>query len=131
MNLYEQFDVQVSQDAKTFPLGEKESIDLLPMGSDLAKRKFEQMMEPYQPRLNAGGKLSEDENKSLNIRFFSEVIIRGWKGLTDKEGKEIKFSVENAKNLLEALPRFFSMIIRMASDEEAFLITTTEDSEKN
>lgn len=131
MNLFEAFDVQVSQDAKTFPLSESASIDLLPMSSDLAKRKFDTMMEPYQPRLNAGGKLTEEESKKLNIRFFSEVIVRNWKGLTDAEGKDVKFNAANAAKLFEALPRFFNIIIRMASDEDAFTVAKVEADEKN
>lgn len=131
MNLYEAFDVQVSQDAKTFPLSETASIDLLPLGSDVAKRKFDQLMEPYQARLNAGVKLTEDENKKLNIRFFSEVIVRGWVGMKDSENKDIKFSPANAAKLFEALPRFFALVLKLASDEDAFTITKNGDEEKN
>lgn len=131
MNLYEAFDVQVSQDAKTFPLSETASIDLLPLGSDVAKRKFDQLMEPYQARLNAGVKLTEDENKKLNIRFFSEVIVRGWVGMKDSEDKDIKFSPANAAKLFEALPRFFALVLKLASDEDAFTITKNGDEEKN
>jgi hypothetical protein len=131
MNLYEAFDVQVSQDAKTFPLGEDSSIDLLPLASDVAKRKFDSLMEPYQARINAGIKLTEEENKKLNIKFFSETIVRGWKGLKDAEKKDIKFSPENAAKLFEALPRFFALVLRLASDEDAFTIAKVEDEEKN
>lgn len=141
MNIFEVFDKQVSQDAKTFPLSEDASIDLLPMGSDLARRRFEQLMEPYQARIKAGGELTEEEAKKVNTRFFAEVIITGWKGIreapTDEEkaakkpGKEIKFSAENAFKLLEALPRFNALIARMAADESAFEIAKVEDEEKN
>jgi hypothetical protein len=131
MNLFEAFDVQVSQDAKTFPLSEDASIDLLPLASDVAKRKFEQLMEPYQARLNAGIKLTEDENKKLNIRFFSEVIVRGWKGLKDADGKDVKYSTENAAKLFEALPRFFALVLKLASDEDSFTVQKVEDEEKN
>jgi hypothetical protein len=131
MNLFEAFDVQVSQDAKTFPLSETASIDLLPLASDVAKRKFDQLMEPYQARLNAGIKLTEDENKKLNIKFFAETIVRGWKGLTDAEGKDVKYTTENAAKLFEALPRFFALVLKLSSDEDAFTITKTADDEKN
>lgn len=131
MDVFAIFDKTITQDVKTFPLSEDASIDLLPMGSDLAKRKFEQMMEPYQPRLKAGGELSEEENKRLNLRFFSEVIVKGWKGLKDAEGKDIKFSAEAAAKLFEALPRLFALVVRMASDEEAFSAAREEDEAKN
>lgn len=131
MDLYGTFDVQLSEDAKTFPLSDDASIDLLPMGSEYARRQFEKMMEPYQPRLKAGGELTEEEAKKLNTRFFAEVIIKGWKGLKDKDKKDIKFTSENAYKLLEALPRFNAMIARMAADESAFEIKKTEEDEGN
>lgn len=137
MNIYEQFDVQVSQEAKTFPLSDDASIDLLPMGSDFAKRKFDQIMAPYQPRLNAGGKLTEEENKRLNLKFFSEVIVRGWRGLREapteegKLGKEIKYTPEAAAKLFEALPRFFALVVRIASDEDSFVIEQIKADEGN
>lgn len=131
MDIYSTFDVQLSEDAKTFPLSDDASIDLLPMGSEFSRRKFEQMMEPYQARLKAGGELTEQEATKLNTRFFAEVIIKGWKGLKDKEGKDIKFSVENAFKLLEALPRFNALIARMAADESAFQIAKVEEEVGN
>jgi hypothetical protein len=131
MNLYEAFDVVVQQDSKTFPLSETASIDLLPMASDIARRKFDAMMEPYQPRIDAGGKLTEEENKRLNVRFFAEVVITGWQGLEDADGKPVPYSKENAKKLLEALPRFFALVVRMASNEEAFTSARAKADEGN
>lgn len=131
MNIFETFAREVSQDAKNFPLGDDASIDLLPMGSDLAKRKFEQLMEPYQARLKAGVELTEEESKKLNQRFFSEVIVKGWHGIKDADGKEIKFSAEACGKLLEALPRFFNLVVRLASDESAFEVKKTEEDVGN
>lgn len=131
MDLYATFDKQVSQDAKTFPLSDTASIDLYPMASDFARRKFDQLMEPFQARIKAGGELSEAEASKINLRFFAEVIIKGWRGLKDKDGKDIKFTPENAQKLLEALPRFTAMIARMAADESAFEIKQTEEDVGN
>lgn len=141
MNLYEVFDVKVSQDAKNFPLGDDSSIDLLPLASDFAKKAFDDLMEPYQARISAGVKLTEEENKKLNIRFFSETIVRGWSGLrakpTDEQkaagekGDLIPYSPENAAKLFEALPRFFALILKLSSDEESYTLNKTADEEKN
>jgi hypothetical protein len=141
MDLYDVFDVQVSQDAKTFPLGDGASIDLLPLSSDIAKRKFDELMDPYQSRIAAGVKLTEEENKKINLKFFAETIIRGWKGLREKPTAEqaankepgdlIPYTPENATKLFEALPRFFAMVFKLASDEDAFAIKKTADEEKN
>ncbi len=132
-NLYEAFENNLVDEAKTFPLSDTASISLRPTGGENAKRAFERMMEPYSVRLNAGGKLTEQENKDLNVRFFAEHIIKGWSGITDREGKEIEFSVENAKALLadKALERFFLLVIKMASDDDSFNATREEDDAGN
>ena len=79
-------------------------------------------MEPYSPRLNAGGKLTDEENKQLNVRFYAETIIKTWKGIKDRDNNDIAFSPEAAKMLLsdEKLNSFFALIIRMAANDAAF-----------
>jgi hypothetical protein len=133
MNLYEAFERNLIDEGKEFPLSDTAHITLLPVGGDRARRAFERMMEPYSPRLNAGGKLTEQENKDLNVRFYAETVIKGWRGLTDREGNEIPFNKENATKLLsdEKLQSFFALIIRMASNDAAFEAARAEEDEKN
>lgn len=133
MNLYEAFENDLVDEAKTFPLSENASITLRPTGGDSSKRAFERLMEPYSVRLNAGGKLTEEENKALNIKFFAENIIKGWSGIKDRDGQEIAFSADAAKTLLadKKLERFFLLIIKMASDDESFAATREADDAGN
>lgn len=133
MNLYEAFETNLEDTPKSFPLSEDASVTLLPIAGDKARRAFERMMEPYGPRLNAGGKLTDEENKALNVRFYSEHIIKGWKGIKGRDGEEIPFSPDNAKNLLsdEKLTSFFALLIRMASNDAAFNAKAAETDEGN
>lgn len=133
MNLYEAFESNLDDTPKEFPLSEDASVTLLPIAGDKARRAFERMMEPYGPRLNAGGKLTDEENKSLNVRFYSEHIIKGWKGIKGRDGEEIAFTPDNAKNLLsdEKLTSFFALLIRMASNDAAFNAKAAEADEGN
>jgi len=122
MNLYEAFETNLDDTAKEFPLSDTASITLLPVAGEKSRRAFERMMEPYSVRLNAGGKLTDEENKTLNVRFYAENIVKGWKGIKDRENNEIEFSVENAKALFsdEKLAGFFALIIRMATNDASF-----------
>ena len=122
MNIYEAFETNLEDTAKTFPLSDTTSVTLMPIAGEKARRAFERMMEPYSVRLNSGGKLTEEENKKLNVRFYAENIIKGWTGLLDREEKEIEYSVDNCKALLsdEKLQPFFAMLIKMASNDASF-----------
>lgn len=133
MNIYEAFENNLEDSAKTFPLSDTASITLLPIAGEKSRRAFERMMEPYSVRLNAGGKLTEQENKDLNVRFYAENIVKGWKGILDRDGNEIEFSVDNAKKLFsdEKLTGFFALIIRMASNDAAFEAKKAENDAGN
>lgn len=133
MNLYEAFERNLVDEPKEFPLSDKTFITMLPVGGDKARRAFERMMEPYSPRLNAGGKLTEQENKDLNVRFYAEHIVTGWRGLNDREDKPIKWTKETAAALFadEKLASFFALIIRMASNDAAFEAARAEEDEGN
>lgn len=133
MNIFEAFERNLIDEPKTFPLSETASITMLPTGGDKARRAFERMMEPYGPRLNAGGKLTDEENKKLNVRFYAEYIVKGWTGIKGRDKEDIPFSVENAKKLFEdeKLAGFFALIIRMSQNDEAFQSAASETDEGN
>lgn len=133
MNLYEAFERKLEDKPKKFDLGDTESVTMIPAGGDKARRAFEQMMEPYSARLNAGGKLTEAENKKLNARFYAETIVKSWKGLTDREGKEIAFTPENAFALFTDpdLAGFFALLIRISQDDSAFKAAADAGDEGN
>ena len=133
MNIYEAFESHLIDEPKTFPLSDEASITLLPTGGEKAKRAFERMMEPYSVRLNAGGKLTDEENKKLNVRFFAHHIIKGWSGIKDRDGNDIAFSPDAAEALLSDpnLERFFMLILKMASNDESFNAAREEDDAGN
>lgn len=133
MNLYEAFERNLIDEPKAFPLGDTEEITMLPAGGEKARRAFEKMMEPYAARLNAGGKLTDEENKKLNVRFYAEYIVKNWKGFTDRVGKDIPFSVDNAKKLFsdKKLEAFFALVIRISQDDSAFQAAADESDAGN
>lgn len=133
MNIYETFESTLVDEAKSFPLSDTASITMIPTSGDKARRAFERMMEPYGPRLQAGGVLTEQENKDLNVRFYSEVIVKGWSGIKGRDKEDIPFSVENAKMLFsdKKLAGFFALIIRMSQNDAAFEAAAIEADEGN
>lgn len=134
LNIYEAFESNpIVDEAKEFPLGESSGIKLRPLSGTTSRRGFDKLMEPYSVRLNAGGSLTEAENKALNARFYATYIIAGWHGLTDSEGKDIEYSPERAEALLldPKLERLFSIVIKIAADEDSFRTTRTEDDAGN
>lgn len=133
MNIYEAFERNLIDEGKEFPLSDTCYITLLPVGGDKARRAFERLMEPYSPRINAGGKLTEDENKRLTVDFYVNTVILGWRGMQDRDKNDIPYSKENARMLLsdKKLESFFGLLIRMASNDAAFEAARTEEDAGN
>lgn len=133
MNIYEAFERNLVDEGKEFPLSDTAYITLLPVGGEKARRAFERLMEPYSPRLNAGGKLTDEENKRLTVDFYTNTVILGWRGMKDRENKDIPFNKENVRALLtdKKLESFFALIIRMASNDAAFEAAREEEDAGN
>ena len=134
MNIYEAFEQgQVIDEAKSFPLSETANIMLRPLSGETSKRALEELMKPYSVRLNAGGKLTDEENKKLNAEFYSQNIIKGWSGLKGKKGEDLKFSPAAAEALLldPKMEKFFALIVKIAADEDQFRAVITEDDAGN
>lgn len=134
MNLYEAFEQEpVIDEAKSFPLSDTASIMLRPLTGETSKRALEKLMEPYSVRLKNGGHLTDEENKTLNAKFYSQNIIKGWTGLKDREGKDIKFTPAAAEALLldPKMERFFGLIVKIAAEEDQFRAERTEEDAGN
>lgn len=64
--------------------------------------KLTTLMQPYQAKLKKGKEISNDIAKRLLVRAYAEEILLDWdeKDLLDEDGKPVKYSVDNAIELL-------------------------------
>lgn len=87
-------------------------------------------MEPYQRQLQKDmmdNKVAED----ILIRVFSRTVILDWEGVIGRDGKEIKYSVENCIKLLTDLPDFFLDMREESARLQNFRKHDLEDDSKN
>jgi len=63
---------------------------------------------------------SEKSWDRLAIAQLSQVIVVDWKGIT-ADGKELKHSVENCKELLDAVPDLAAWILSQCSRLDTFI----------
>ncbi len=67
------------------------------------------------------GTLGDDMAQSILINVFADSVVKGWEGVTDKDGKTLKFSHENVVKLFNDLPDLFEQIKEYAEDRESFI----------
>ena len=76
-----------------------------------ANTRFTKVLEaktrPYRRQID-NGTIDNDLGNQLLIEAFSEAVVLGWSGVTDKAGKEMKYSVANCVKLLTDLPDLFT-----------------------
>lgn len=79
-------------------------------GSNIRFAKIlENKTRPYRRQID-NGTIDTEFGNSLLIEAFAEAVILGWTGVKakGKNGKEMKYSVENAVKLLTDLPDLFA-----------------------
>lgn len=89
-----------------------------------------QKLKPYARKIN-NGTADADVIERVMAEIYAEAVIVGWKGVTDSEGKAMKFTKENAVKLLTDLPDLFADIQAQADKISNFRAEQTEEVAKN
>lgn len=64
--------------------------------------------------------LSEQIARPLMLKVFVQTVLRGWEHITDKDGKPLTFTEENAIKLLTDLPDLYTVLKAKASQLSLF-----------
>lgn len=88
-----------------------------------ANQAFNKAMEvatkPYRRQIQNGTFDNKTADK-LYMDVFIQTVLLGWEGVEDSEGKEMKFTTENAKKLFTDLPELFSDLRDQAANMSLF-----------
>lgn len=61
---------------------------------------------------------------------FAKHVVKGWRNLYDREGKEIPYSVDNAIKLMQ-MHELFAELYPLAQRYSTFLVSNIEETAKN
>ncbi len=82
-------------------------------------------------KMIANGMLDDTIAAKMLIEAFAESVIVGWKGVTDENGVELPFSIENCVKLFTDLPDLYADIKNQAEDFKVFQKANEETERKN
>ena len=71
-----------------------------------------------------------DKMDNLMTEAFARHVVKGWRNLYDREGKEIPYTVENAIKLME-MRELRKELYPMAQEYATFLVSSLEKTAKN
>jgi hypothetical protein len=107
-------------------------IKVAALGNKAHQEAIEKFFKPYkaQKRSNMIDDTLEEE---LHTKAIAKAILIDWQGMTDRKGKELPYSFENAYFLLSdpAMRRFKNDVIMIAKEAETFKNKELEESVKN
>lgn len=92
------------------------------------RRKLE---KPYRNILQRNRQLPPELEEKLAIQQIAEAVIKDWKGITDENGKEIKFTPEAAKEILTKYPDFLNDVLTVSMERDLFRQEALEEDVKN
>ena len=93
--------------------------------------RLEALKKPYERKIAKGTFTVEDE-LPIMAKALSEHILLDWKGVYTAEGKEIKYSKENAEKFLgnPQAAEFRDLISTFSQDADAFRSEVEKEVEK-
>lgn len=93
-------------------------------------KALERLMKPYQKQIRLNT-LSDDVANNVMIEAFCEGILLDWKGIYDEDGKEMKYSKENAIKLMNDLPDLFNDLQEQSNSMTLFKEEELQENAKN
>ncbi len=100
-------------------------------GSNIRFQKaLELKTRPYRREIDEN-RFPLDQANKLMIEAFAETVVLGWKGITDKKGKKVSFTPENAVKLFTQLPDLFTDVREAAAARANYSAKQVEDDAGN
>lgn len=93
---------------------------------NLEERGHETLTEENAKKLT---ELGDKLNKVLE-EAFARFVLKGWRNIYDRDGKEITYNVENAIKLM-SMRELYNELYPMAQEFSTFLSTNLEGTAKN
>ena len=137
MSIYDMYETDMAKEVEGFwhPVNKKISIKMARAGG--ANLAFSKAMEKKtRPHRKRGGAFEGDEvdvelANELMKEAFAETIILDWKGITNKEGKKVAFSLTAAVKLLKDLPDLYTELRDAAGSAANFRLEGIKDDVGN
>jgi hypothetical protein len=80
--------------------------------------------KPYREVLRNASRMGKEVTEDIQTRIALNWLVNGvvldWKEVTDRTGKKLKFSPDNARDLFEDLPDFLDDVVFAASSQATY-----------
>lgn len=90
------------------------------------------LQKPYKGQIRKG-LLDKDIEEDLYVKAVAKTVLIDWKGIKDKDNKDLPYSYENAYTILsdKSMKRFKSEILLLSTEAETFKSEEKDEAIKN
>jgi hypothetical protein len=128
-------DLKTSVEGKWFPMSMLEGVEVkvAKSGNPNYEKLAQKLYKPYQDQIRRRVSLSEGVTKRITTDLIVRTLLMDWRGMPGEDGKEVPFSKEVARELLDdpELKEIREEILGFADNFSAFQMEADEDLEKN
>lgn len=102
-------------------------------GNPNYKKAMRRLMKPYAKSIHRGKDLAPEVEERIQIELLIETILLDWKGMPGENGKDVPYSKDLAKMLLNdpELKEFRDEINELSKEFDAFKKEIEKGLEKN
>ena len=105
-----------AENGKWFKFGQTIEVKIRRFKSKKSRKVRETLEAPYARAQKGGAKLPDDVQETITNEHIATGIIADWKGITDKSGKPLDYTRDNAIALMEQLPEFRDTVAQISLD---------------
>lgn len=96
-----------------------------------SNRKFEtafnEKTRAFQTKMQLAS-LSEEQSDKLLMEVYFEAVVLGWEDVTDREGNNLEFTLENFQKVMTDLPEVWRNLRSAAANVDNFLVQQTKEA---
>ncbi len=132
-NLYEllETDSNAEEEGIWVEISDGVRIKIASTDSKRYREKVIQLLKPYRKILQAGGRIPDNKQEQIAIDSIVDGLLLDWDGVTDRKGKVLDFSRDNALKVVTELKKFRELIAEIAGEAETFNKQALRDAAKN
>ena len=131
-SIYDDFQTNESleEDGVWVPIGDME-FKLKYIGNKNFVKAFDQKARRYRRGATGEVRIPEGKAKEIFYELYAKYIVVDWKGVIDRNGDVLPFSVENCIRIFTDLPRFFLEIKAQSEALANFKENSAEEESGN
>jgi hypothetical protein len=128
-------DMKLAVEGKWFPMSMLAGVEVkvAKSGNPNYEKLAQRLYKPYQDQIRRKVTLSEDVTKRITTDLIVKTLLMDWKGMPGEDGKEVPFSQEIARELLDdpELKEIREEILGFSDNFSAFQLEADAELEKN